>query len=181
VFGYFGHMWELYAFIVLAPLIMATRLAGSAVSAGAFWAIAAGFAGCVLGGLLARRFGSARVAHVQLATSGACCLAAPLMLVAPLPVFLGWLLLWGATVSGDSPQFSTLTAQNAPPAAVGSVLTFSNCIGFAISVVSIELFVRAATVWPLAQVLPWLALGPALVLWMLGPLVRSRPVPAAAS
>ncbi|WP_442968688.1 MFS transporter [Ramlibacter sp.] len=174
VFGYFGHMWELYAFVVLVPVILATRLAGGAVSAAAFWAIAAGFAGCVGGGLLARRLGSAQVAWAQLAVSAACCLAAPLMLVAPLPLFIGWLLLWGATVSGDSPQFSTLTAQNAPPAAVGSVLTFSNCIGFAISVVSIELFVRAAQVWPLALVLPWLAVGPVLGLWMLRPLVGRR-------
>ena len=180
VFGYFGHMWELYSFIVLVPLIMATRLAGSSVSAAAFWAIGAGFAGCVIGGLLVRRLGSARVAQLQLATSCACCLSAPLMLVAPLPLFIAWMLLWGATVSGDSPQFSTLTAQNAPPAVVGSVLTFTNCIGFAISVVSIELFVHAAQAWPLAAVLPALALGPALGLWMLHPLVRGAPVPAPA-
>jgi len=126
------------------------------------------------GGLLVRSLGSARVAQVQLATSGACCLAAPWMLVAPLPVFMAWLLLWGATVAGDSPQFSTLTAQNAPPSVVGSVLTFTNCIGFAISVVSIELFVAAAQAFPLAQVLPWLAVGPALGLWMLRPLVVAR-------
>ncbi|HZY15060.1 MAG TPA: MFS transporter, partial [Ramlibacter sp.] len=127
------------------------------------------------GGLLVGWLGSARVAHLQLATSGACCLAAPLLLGAPLPLFMAWLLLWGTTVVGDSPQFSTLTAQNAPPAVIGSVLTITNCIGFAISVVSIELFVRAAQAWPLAQVLPWLAVGPALGLWMLWPLVRSRP------
>jgi MFS transporter, DHA1 family, inner membrane transport protein len=173
VFGYFGHMWELYAFYVLVPLVLATRVAGTAVSAAAFWAIAAGFAGCVCGGLLVRRFGSAQVAQFQLATSAACCIAAPLMLVAPLPLFLGWLLLWGTTVVGDSPQFSTLTAQNAPPPVVGSVLTFTNCIGFAISVVSIEVFVRAAQVSPLGQVLPWLALGPVLGLWMLRPLLRA--------
>src|SRR6185369_4902913 len=173
-FGYFGHMWELYAFYVLVPLIVLTRLAGTAVSTAAFWAIAAGFGGCVVGGLLVRRFGSARVAQLQLATSAACCLAAPLMLAAPLPLFMTWVLLWGATVVGDSPQFSTLTAQNAPAAVVGSVLTFTNCIGFAISVVSIELFVRATQAWPLAGVLPWLALGPALGLWMLRPLLRAN-------
>ena len=171
VFGYFGHMWELYAFFVLVPLLLAVRLNGSDVSAGAFWAIGAGFVGCVGGGLLARRIGSARVAYLELAISAACCVTAPLMLAAPLPLFMAWVLLWGATVSGDSPQFSTLTAQNAPPAVVGSVLTFTNCIGFAISVVSIELFVRAVQAWPLAQVLPWLALGPVLGLWMLRPLL----------
>src|SRR3954452_5672766 len=153
--------------------MVASRVAGTSVSAGAFWAIAAGFVGCVGGGLMVKWIGSARVAHVRLATSAACCLSAPLMLAAPLPMFIGWLLLWGATVAGDSPQFSTLTAQNAPPAVVGSVLTFTNCIGFAISVVSIELFVRAAQSWPLEDVLPFLAVGPVLGLWMLSPLLRA--------
>ncbi len=179
--GYWGHMWELYAFFVLVPAIAATRLPDdAAISAMAFCTIAAGFLGCVAGGLLAQRatrhhtfqFGSARVAQAQLATSALCCLVAPLMLVAPLPVFLAWLLLWGATVSGDSPQFSTLTAHNAPPEVVGSVLTLSNCMGFAISVVSIQLFVAAAQLWPLGWVLPGLALGPLLGLWAMRPLLR---------
>jgi hypothetical protein len=52
------------------------------------------------------------------------------------------------------------------------VLTFSNCIGFAISVVSIELFVRAAAAHPLAIVLPWLALGPVLGLLAMRALER---------
>jgi MFS family permease len=179
VFGYFGHMWELYAMFVLVPVVLGSRLADDAISAAAFWVIGAGFFGCVAGGLAGRRLGSARVAQFQLTTSGLCCLAAPLMLVAPLPLFIAWMVLWGATVSGDSPQFSTLTAQNAPPAVVGSVLTVSNSIGFGISVVSIELFVRAAAVWPLAQVLPWLALGPLIGLWMLNPLLNRNRSPSA--
>jgi MFS transporter, DHA1 family, inner membrane transport protein len=72
--------------------------------------LGAGAIGCIGGGLLVRRHGSARVAGVQLAISGLCCLAAPWLLQAPLPVFLAWLLLWGITVAGDSPQFSALTA-----------------------------------------------------------------------
>lgn len=170
VFGYFGHMWELYTFYVLVPLILATQLAGRAVSAAAFWIIASGFIGCAAGGLLVRRFGSARVAGTQLAISGACCLAAPVLLDAPLAIFIGWLLLWGVTVVGDSPQFSTLTAQNAPPEIVGSVLTFANCIGFAITVLSIEIFVRGTQLLALGNLLPWLAVGPAIGLWMLRPL-----------
>ena len=172
VFGYFGHMWELYAFYALVPLIVATHWSGSGLSTIAFWSIAAGVAGCVVGGLLAGRFGSARVAQCQLAASGACCLLAPLLLHAPTAWFLAWLLVWGTTVVGDSPQFSTLTARNAPAAIVGSVLTCSNSIGFAISVVSIELFVRACAVWPLGSVLPFLAIGPLLGLLALRPLLR---------
>jgi predicted MFS family arabinose efflux permease len=180
VFGYFGHMWELYALYALVPVIAASRWQGTRVSALAFCAIGAGALGCIGGGVLARRFGSARIAQWQLATSGACCLLAPLMLGAPAPVFVTWLLVWGTTVVGDSPQFSTLTARNAPAAVVGSVLTLTNCIGFAISVVSIELFVRASAVWPLGAVLPWLAIGPALGLLALRPLVRRTPAAVAA-
>lgn len=172
VFGYFGHMWELYTFFVLVPLIVGLRLAGSAQSAASFFIIGAGFIGCVGGGLLVRRWGSARVAQLQLSISGACCLLAPVMLLAPDALFLAWLLLWGLTVSGDSPQFSTLTAQNAPPAVVGSVLTFVNCIGFAISVLSIELFVAALPHVALAWLLPLLGLGPLVGLWMFRPLSR---------
>jgi len=88
-------------------------------------------------------------------------------------VFLGGMLLWGITVVGDSPQFSALTAANAPREAVGSVLTLTNSIGFAISAVSIELFVRLGATMPLSQLLPWLAIGPLLGLAALRPLLAA--------
>ncbi len=179
VLGYFGHMWELYTVWVMLPLVLATRMVADAnLSWAAFVALGAGAFGCVLGGQVAKRVGSARVAFVLLATSGLCCLAAPWMLDAPAAVFGAWLLLWGFSVSGDSPQFSALTAANAPRAAVGSVLTLTNSIGFAISVLSIELFVRLAQHWPLGSLLPWLALGPALGLWALRPLLGRPAAPA---
>jgi len=170
VLGYFGHMWELYTMWVMVPLVLATRLQGTSLSWVAFLVLGAGAIGCAGGGWLAPRWGSARVAGTQLALSGACCLAAPWAMNAPAPLFFGWLLLWGITVSGDSPQFSTLTARNAPPQAVGSVLTLTNSIGFAISIASILLFVSLAEWVPLGALLPWLAIGPALGLWALRPL-----------
>ncbi len=177
--GYFGHMWELYTLWVLMPAILATRLVDTvAVSWWAFVALAMGAFGCIAGGLWASRFGSARVAAVQLAVSGACCLASPWLLQAALPLFLAGMLLWGATVVGDSPQFSALTAANAPREAVGSVLTLTTSIGFAVSALSIEIFVRAATIAPLAHVLPWLALGPAVGLWAMRQLLTSPRVAA---
>jgi MFS transporter, DHA1 family, inner membrane transport protein len=173
VFGYFGHMWELYTMWVLVPLILATRLSGAALSFAAFAVLGAGAIGCAGGGALARRFGSARVAGVQLATSGLCCVGAYWFIDAAAPLFGAWLVLWGITVAGDSPQFSALTANNAPAGAVGSVLTLSNSIGFAISIVSIELFVRLSQQVPLGTLLPWLALGPLVGLWALRPLLGS--------
>lgn len=174
VLAYFGHMWELYTLWVLVPLILAPRLQGAALSWAAFAVLGTGALGCVLGGRAAQRWGSARVAWAQLAASGACCLAAPWMLQAGTPWFAAWLLLWGTTVAGDSPQLSTLTARNAPQHAVGSVLTLTNSMGFALSIGSILLFVWLAETVPLGALLPWLALGPALGLWALLPLVRAE-------
>ncbi|WP_119353542.1 MFS transporter [Azohydromonas sediminis] len=168
VFGYFGHMWELYTMWVLMPLVLATRLDGAALSFAAFGVLGvAGALGCVVGGLLARRIGSAPVAAAWLATSGVCCLLTPWLIDAPAALFALWLAVWGFAVTGDSPQFSALTASNAPRHAMGSVLMLTNCIGFAISIVSIELHVRLASHAPLATVLPWLAVGPLVGLWML--------------
>jgi DHA1 family inner membrane transport protein len=170
VLGYFGHMWELYTMWVMVPLVLATRLQGTALSWTAFLVLGAGMIGCAGGGWVAQRWGSARVAGTQLAISGLCCLAAFVMIDAPTPLFYGWLVLWGITVSGDSPQFSTLTARNAPPQAVGTVLTLTNSIGFGISIASILLFVSLAEHVALGALLPWLAIGPALGLWALLPL-----------
>ena len=84
------------------------------------------------------------------------------------------MLVWGITVAGDSPQFSALTATNAPRAAVGSVLTLVNSIGFAISILSIQLFVTLAQSVPLTQLLPWIALGPLFGLLAMRSLLRER-------
>jgi MFS family permease len=80
------------------------------------------------------------VAWYALLCSGCCCIAAPFMLHASLPVFIAFLLVWGLAVIADSPQFSALVAQSAPPQHRGTALTFITSIGFFITVVSMFLF-----------------------------------------
>ncbi|WP_419709721.1 MFS transporter [Pseudomonas sp. NFX224] len=146
--GYFGHMWELYAFWTLVPLIVSrTPLAqtypGPGVAGLSFCVMALGSLGSLLGGLLSQRLGSAPVALGALSLSGLSGLA--FVLFAPqLPAWglLGLLGVWGASVVADSPQFSALAAQACPRETVGSALAIQNSIGFAITVVSI-----AATTW----------------------------------
>ena len=141
---------------------------------GGVFILGSGAIGCVAGGHAACRWGSARVAGLQLATSRLCCLSAPWLMHAPDAVFYAWLLLWGITVAGDSPQFSALTVRNAPPQAVGSVLTLTNSIGFAISIASILLFVALLPHVPMGWLLVGLAPGPALGLRALWPLMKQR-------
>jgi hypothetical protein len=62
----------------------------------------------------------------------------PLFFHAPAGVFLGFLILWGIVVVGDSPQFSALTAQTAPAELIGSALTIVTSIGFFITILSIQ-------------------------------------------
>jgi MFS family permease len=172
-FGYFGHMWELYALWAFLPLVIAAHAAGLPVSAWTFAVIAVGTLGCIAGGLLSLRLGSARVAFAQLSASGVCCLLSPLLFHAPTPLFLAFLLFWGVVVAGDSPQFSALNAASAPRELVGSALTIANCIGFAITIGSIELLNAAAGTLGAQWLLMLLAPGPTFGLAALLPLLRA--------
>jgi MFS family permease len=180
-FGYFGHMWELYAFWAFVPLILSAHLAhyGESirinVSVWAFVIIAAGGLGCAGGGLISLRAGSAPVAFAQLASSGLCCALSPFFFHAPTPVFLAFLVFWGIVVVGDSPQFSALNAANAPPEWVGSALTLGNSIGFAITIVSIQLLNSCVGLVDAAYLLLLLTPGPILGLIALRPLLRPMP------
>lgn len=178
-FGYFGHMWELYALWTLAPLMIATLFTGdgmyygSTVSLAAFAFIATGAIGCVLGGVASRRYGNAPVAFAALLVSGLLCLVFPLLANILSPALLGLLLLlWGVSVVADSPQFSALIATHAPPEFVGSALAVVNGVGFLITVLSISLLTSA---WPATGIasLWWLAPGPLLGLLLMSPALLS--------
>jgi hypothetical protein len=102
-----------------------------------------------------------------------CCLLSPFLFHAPTPVFLAFLLFWGIVVAGDSPQFSALNAANAPRELVGSALTIANCIGFAITIGSIELLNAAAGSLGAQWLFLLLAPGPVFGLAALLPLLRA--------
>jgi MFS family permease len=142
-FGYFGHMWELYTLWAFLPLMLlrfnSTGRGTLNVPLWSFLIIAAGAAGCVIGGLLSQKTGSKRVAAVSLAVSGACCLLAPLAFQGAPTLFLTFLLIWGTTVVSDSPQFSSLVAQSTVPHYKGTALTLVTCLGFALTIASIQL------------------------------------------
>ena len=177
--GYFGHMWELYAFWSVLPwlslpihrsLVLAGYGWAPSVALISFSAIGMGFFGCVLGGMWSRRVGSARVAATALAASGLMCLGYPFVPETWPLVQLMALLFWGFFVVADSPQFSALSSQHVPPQWLGSALVLQNGVGFLITVLSILLLSWAEQLWG-SMALWLLAPGPLLGLWALRPLL----------
>lgn len=141
--GYFGHMWELYAFWAFVPWAIDhyNQYAGLSLNTSivAFMVIASGAAGCIGGGQISFKKGSEKVALIALIISGICCLLSPLIWHLPFFIFITVMVVWGVAVVADSPQFSALVARNAPPDIRGSAITMVTCIGFAITIVSIQL------------------------------------------
>ena len=168
-FGYLGHMWELYAMWAWIGAYLRASFAASgagdtpATAAFAtFGVIAAGALGSVAAGLLADRVGRVRITSLAMAVSGACCLlAGPLFGISPLlTTLLG--LVWGVAVVADSAQFSASVAELSPPGLTGTTLTVQTCLGFALTLVSIQLMpvLIAAIGW--GGAFAALAFGPAL-------------------
>ena len=144
-FGYFGHMWELYTFWAFVPILLKTYSdmyvkVQFNIPLLSFFIIGIGSISCVLGSYLAAKFGTKRTAFSALLLSCFCCLVSPLFfLVSNGTIFLLFLLFWGIVVIADSPLFSTLVAQNAPETDKGTAITIVNCIGFSITILSIQL------------------------------------------
>lgn len=165
--GYFGHMWELYAFWAFVSFFAGERF-GPLMS---FATVGIGAVGCAAGGWASRRIGEQKVALLSLLISAACCLASGLLHDAPAEAVAAFLIVWGFFVVSDSPQFSALSARYCPPEYTGTALTVQNGIGFLISVATLQLVPIAAESWGWPYAFLILAPGPligACFTWRLG-------------
>lgn len=172
-FGYFGHMWELYTFWVFVPVIISAYNrhypgAGLNVSLLSFFIIGSGTLACMASGLLSQRYSAKKLATFSLLLSMGCCLISPWFLFHPSPVVLiVFLLFWGIVVIADSPLFSSLVAHYAPAQSKGTSLTIVNCIGFSITIISIQFINMVAGLIPAQYLYMLLGIGPLLGLWAL--------------
>jgi len=129
-----------------------------------------GFGGlaCVLGGYISEKKGIKKTAGMALFLSGICCLISPLVFYSNSEeIFIGFMVFWGLVVVADSPLFSTLVAKNASPESRGTALTIVNCIGYSITIFSIQLLNSLIGFIPSTVIFLFLALGPMLGLLLL--------------
>ncbi|UKT63184.1 MFS transporter [Pedobacter mucosus] len=172
-FGYFGHMWELYTFWAFLPIIL---LAHNKIHPNAeintslitFLIIASGGLSCMIGGLLSEKFGAKKIATIALFSSGLCCLLSPIFLfTGSVYTLLIFLFIWGLFITADSPLLSSLVAKHAPETSRGTSLTIVNSIGFAITIISIQVINILSKEMNSHYLYTVLAIGPILGVWAL--------------
>ncbi|WP_417518877.1 MFS transporter [Minwuia sp.] len=183
-FGYFGHMWELYAvwgWIVVFLTASYTVWYGEGdprigvnASLTAFGVMAAGAVGALGAGLLADRIGRTTVTMAAMALSALCCLTVGFLFGGPpLPMVL-LCLFWGVVVIADSAQFSSAVMELADRDRVGTMVTAQTCIGFTLTLITLHLLPEAADLIGWEWAFSVVAIGPALGFIAMGRL-RAHP------
>ncbi len=168
-FGYFGHMWELYAMwawigIFLYESFKLSQAPDPSFQANlvTFMTIGIGAAGSLLAGKVADKVGRTATTMAAMIVSGSCAALIGLTFGSS-PVLVSIIcLIWGISIVADSAQFSTCVIELSPPNMIGTMLTLQTCTGFLISLITIHLVPYSAELfgWKFAF-LP-LALGPLL-------------------
>ncbi|OXS72164.1 MFS transporter [Lysinibacillus sp. KCTC 33748] len=169
-YGYFGHMWELYAMWTWLPAFLTASFIINS-SETPYWFIAlssfmsigiAGGVGCVVGGLISDKIGRANLTIISMVISAICSIVIGFTYGQSIWLTLIISIIWGMSVISDSAQFSAAVSEIAEVEYVGTALTFQMCIGFLVTIFSINLIPIIQRIIGWEWVFTILAIGPIL-------------------
>jgi len=170
-FGYFGHMWELYAMwgwigVFLHASFSAsmgeTDAAATYAALASFAVVGAGAAGCLAGGIFADRLGRTTITIAAMAVSGACSLLVGFLFAGDPWLLVSLCLIWGVAVVADSAQFSSSVIELSDPSHAGTMVTVQVCVGFLLTMVTLHLMPPVVAIVGWRYAFAVLAVGPLL-------------------
>ncbi len=180
--GYLGHMWELYALWAwIAPAAAASYVLRTTPENAIEWskltafvAIASGALLCPFAGRFADRMGKSELTIMAMTISGSSAVVAAMAFGGPIPLVATVFIIWGLSVIPDSAQFSALVADLSPPEMTGSLMSLQTALGFALTILTVQVTPLIAEHWGWPTLFCLLALGPVTgIIAMLG-LTRAR-------
>lgn len=169
-YGYFGHMWELYAMWTWLPAFLTASFTAYSPDI-SHWFLAlssfisigiAGGIGCIVGGWISDKIGRANLTIISMVISAVCSILIGLTFGHFIWLTLMLSIIWGMSVISDSAQFSAAVSEVAEVEYAGTALTFQMCIGFLITIFSINLIpiIQRLVGWEWA--FAFLSIGPIL-------------------
>ncbi|MFD1708336.1 MFS transporter [Siminovitchia sediminis] len=169
-YGYFGHMWELYAAWTWLPLFLNTSFLSYSSSINPFLSSLVSFLsigicggiGCIIGGFVADKIGRSNLTIIAMAMSAFCAFSIGLTYGSHIWLTILFSLLWGSSVIADSAQFSAAVSEFADREYIGTALTFQMCIGFLFTIVSINIIPWLQTIIGWEWVFIVLSIGPVI-------------------